>query len=627
MARGSRSRVVDRVRSVVIVGTVLAAGMGSTAQAEVRVVPVQRDCEISKLAGSGCSGNPIQIGAYLDRQWRIWRGLYRFDVAATIPAGAHVTSATLNLRGGVGGGEEILTAHKVTTAWDDSVDWDFPWTTDGGDFAPEAASGYPRDAAWSAFDVTDVVDDWVNGRHPNHGLLVHWPDPEEGGGGGPEYMFYFTSAEAASNRPYLEVTYEDRTVVHAREFTADPAAGGQLIAEEWVDLLDGSARHEEPGWLVTRGVVPCSDTDPSGPLCGEVRERTTYSDADPTQADTYDVQRGLSVDDPHLSKVVDLLEVNPPIGSADGQGPLAQALQPWQVPPPLHGSEYLRFVVDDVLSTGDPGDVADEEQPEAAGTDVKTIVWVDRATQMPLKVRVEELDGSLVDESYWTYDPSRIDAATLPSDHFLAPRPVNVEQDQEVIAQPSGFVTTASASEFAGLGFEPYFLGESFSAPQGRFCLARLALIRLQEPSEDPPERGGAGPGVNPSGTSVWVNAAYNELEPSERCVPHKGSLAAPALEVNTSASTGSTATAWRVGYRRHGVPTRRSGPAPAFDPSVGVPSLDADPSVLRVVPLHSQSSAVLGEKGRTTVSVVGPHERATPSQVAELLEELEVTR
>ena len=418
-----------------------------------------------------------------------------------------------------------------------------------------------------------------------------------------------------------------RTVVHASQFTADPAQNGQLIAREWVDTLDGSARHEEPGWLATRGIVPCSESDPSGPRCGEVRERTTDSDADPTQADTYYVQRGLSVDDPNLKNVADLLETSPSVGSADARGPLGQALQAWQVPPPLHGDEYLRFTANDVLSTGDAADGVDGEQPEPTGLDVKTIVWVDEATQLPLKLRTERLDGTLLDESYWTYHPSRIDAASLPSDFFLAPRPVNVEQDEEVIAQSSDLMSTARAGELTGLGFEPYFLGESFTAAQGRFCLARLAVIRLQEPPENPAVSGGAEAGVNPSGRTVMVNAAYNAIEASERCRAHRGPLTAPDLEVNAAASTGATAAAWRSGYRRHGVAAPRSGPPPAFDPSLGPAALDADPRTIRLVALNARSSAVLGEKGRTTVSIVGPHERAMPNQLANLLERLEVSR
>jgi len=53
--------------------------------------------------------------------------------------------------------------------------------------------------------VTKMVQDWVSGRRPNHGLLVRADSAANGG------TFASSEATTAANRPYLDVLYTERT--------------------------------------------------------------------------------------------------------------------------------------------------------------------------------------------------------------------------------------------------------------------------------------------------------------------------------------------------------------------------------------------------------------------------------
>jgi hypothetical protein len=427
-----------------------------------------------------------------------------------------------------------------------------------------------------------------------------------------------------SLRRGFSINTDPRSVYHAREFTGNPSAGGQLLAEEWVETATRSERHEEDGWLATRGLVPCDAAEPYGAQCAEVHERTTFSDADPSQADTYFVQTGLSHDDPTVKLVSDLLDLIPAGTPVSAQGPLSQARQPWQVAPPGAGSEYLRFERVDSMSTGDPLDGPNGEEPEPPETQVRVQVWIDQATRMPLRTRLETLGGQILDESFWTYEPRLLELSSLPANFFLAPRPANVELDEEVTSQTATMEgAQASTAKTASLGFEAHHFGNEITTSEGRFCLARLAVIRLWEPPGADPVP--PAPGTNPGGWSVTTNAAYNRIGATQTCRPGKGSLEAPDLEVDSTADS-VTADTWRYAYRKDGVAVPRRTPSPTFQGGLSMSPFGADPTTARVVPLDPRTSAVLVESGRTTVTITGPHAVGTATtQVAEIANRLEV--
>jgi len=80
-------------------------------------------------------------------------------------------------------GSITASVHRVTEAWNTGATWGssdgFNAWTDGGAFVSTAEdvvtfSGLFRSVEW---DVTDLVNGWVNGTFPNHGLLVKVQSP------------------------------------------------------------------------------------------------------------------------------------------------------------------------------------------------------------------------------------------------------------------------------------------------------------------------------------------------------------------------------------------------------------------------------------------------------------------
>lgn len=98
------------------------------------------------------------------------RAVLRFDVSGA--------AETRSLR---------LSLHPVTSQWDAaSVSWNSGWRTPGGDFDSEIESraevDLSRGASSTAWDVTSLVKEVLEGGQTFHGLLVTSSGSEDGGG-------------------------------------------------------------------------------------------------------------------------------------------------------------------------------------------------------------------------------------------------------------------------------------------------------------------------------------------------------------------------------------------------------------------------------------------------------------
>ncbi len=161
-----------------------------------------------------CSLDLLKVG---ERQR--YASLLRFDVSS-IPADAIVTSASLQLYAAGWGGENMdISVYQVIrpvslcqTTWDQAQtgsNWGLAGCTGATDHASAAlvtlnTTGISQ---WYTLNATSVVQSWVDGSQPNHGVVLHQAYPLT------LATYYFASAQNAlvANRPKLVVTYRAAT--------------------------------------------------------------------------------------------------------------------------------------------------------------------------------------------------------------------------------------------------------------------------------------------------------------------------------------------------------------------------------------------------------------------------------
>jgi hypothetical protein len=168
----------------VICTTVQRGASGEVADATIWAAHPDRNEGGSTYAFSGLYGGSRK------------QALFRFALDA-IPAHATVTSARLGARvyGPTG---QTLRAHRITAPWQErSVTWrSFAASYD--EDAAASLTDVTEDAA--ALDVTALVQAWVGGALPNHGLLLE---------GDPAQQTSYRSSEhpRLEDHPRLEVCY------------------------------------------------------------------------------------------------------------------------------------------------------------------------------------------------------------------------------------------------------------------------------------------------------------------------------------------------------------------------------------------------------------------------------------
>jgi hypothetical protein len=204
------------------------------------------------------------------------RALLRFDVASSIPAGAHIDSATLQLHvsqnlnngpwnfgvyllqaswgegasdSGLPGGQGVLATTNDAT-WTARFVGASPaqnWITPGGDFnhnSPSAATlvgfgkGVNNFYQWSSAQLTADVQNWLNTPSSQFGWIVK--DTSESTGGSAQ-RFDSRESSTTANRPLLTINYTLPNVPPTLDPISDPTAILEGAAAQTIGLTNITA--------------------------------------------------------------------------------------------------------------------------------------------------------------------------------------------------------------------------------------------------------------------------------------------------------------------------------------------------------------------------------------------------
>jgi hypothetical protein len=115
-----------------------------------------------------------------------------------------------------------LDLFRVTRQWDeDSVTWNTPWTTAGGDIGESVGQVTVEDidhAYLTPVDITGTVQQWVDGNVSNYGLILDK---------GPDVGMAIKASEYASP-PYLSITYTNKVCT---DFNGDGDVDGEDLSK------------------------------------------------------------------------------------------------------------------------------------------------------------------------------------------------------------------------------------------------------------------------------------------------------------------------------------------------------------------------------------------------------------
>jgi hypothetical protein len=169
-----------------------------------------------------------------------------FDISS-IPEYSFIDSATLYVYNyDEYGGDLEGEIYRVDEEWDEytlvnSIAHD---DTDPYDSSPLGGS-----YAWKDFDITELVQEWVNGDYENYGVVFY-------GVSGSGYYIRFYSREYSSNNPYLEVDYESGPPPPGEFALLTPEDGAVIdVFTRGTGGDESAARVATPGGLAKTGTV------------------------------------------------------------------------------------------------------------------------------------------------------------------------------------------------------------------------------------------------------------------------------------------------------------------------------------------------------------------------------------
>ncbi len=165
--------------------TIVRGGLGDVMDTQIAGDP-------SKQTKNYGASDPINTGMVAGAGPR--QGLFQFDLSP-VPASADIVSAMVTLQQ-KNTGITTVRGHLITAAWDEST---VTWASLNGAYSPLTAFSFINGVGPVTFDVTALVQSWLDGVTPNHGFLL-----EQSG----TTITSFTSSESTpGSRPKLVVCY------------------------------------------------------------------------------------------------------------------------------------------------------------------------------------------------------------------------------------------------------------------------------------------------------------------------------------------------------------------------------------------------------------------------------------
>jgi hypothetical protein len=142
-----------------------------------------------------------------------------------VPDGATLTSATLFLYVDIESSQRI-DVHRVTAAWEENT---VTWNSFGGAYNSAIDGSFMADGAgWRAVDITALVQSWMDGTHPNNGLLLEQIAAEI-----PRTLF---QSRETYYPPYLELCFDAGAGCEEVAPTADVTIREFYPNDNWNDL-------------------------------------------------------------------------------------------------------------------------------------------------------------------------------------------------------------------------------------------------------------------------------------------------------------------------------------------------------------------------------------------------------
>ncbi len=179
-----------------------------TPEPQTVIFTASADTYLDEWAPTAAHGSDIFV---VVRSRDVRKALLRFDLS-DIPAGSKVLDAKLSMYPTTrsSGGHMVVKAYPVLRPWDESsTTWTVPWASPGasggGDVGPQVGEAAQVNAVkeWFSWDLTPLVQEWVDSPGVNHGVLLAAGDE----GDSVEYAFLSSEYRLPEFAPKLRVTF------------------------------------------------------------------------------------------------------------------------------------------------------------------------------------------------------------------------------------------------------------------------------------------------------------------------------------------------------------------------------------------------------------------------------------